>query len=230
MQLQLWSLSEIIAHKFWGGVVCNNISPQHVLGPLISTTVTGLVAPRSHLDVTPCTGKSCSSGFASVKATLEAPKFLVTGIFEPSNLVSTKTHVLKQYDRFQGYSYRSSCGTVELPEMSWITKISVEPLWPREMEPFVLLACFPYFFQRETPAEWTTSWNWAFAAAKRLVKNGVKLVVKNSGRFRTSFPEERGTSKFHQKFHGIYHGDFHARFQEKISRRHFCKPCRDEIL
>ena len=61
---------------------------------------------------------------------------------------------------------------------------------------------------------------------KRLVKSGVKFAVKNSGRFRASFPEEREAAKFHQNFHGIFHGDFHARFQEKISRQQFCTPCR----
>ena len=40
--------------------------------------------------------------------------------------------------------------------------------------------------------------------------------------------EERGTAELHQKCHGIFHVDFHARFQEKISRQHFCKPCRHE--
>ena len=68
-----------------------------------------------------------------------------------------------------------------------------------------------------------------FAAAKRLVKSGVKFVVKNSGRFRASFPVERGAAKFYQKFHGIFHGNFHAQFQEKFSRQHFCTPCRDEV-
>ena len=33
----------------------------------------------------------------------------------------------------------------------------------------------------------------------------------------------------HQKVHGIFHGNFHARFQEKISRQHFCTPCRDDF-
>ena len=60
------------------------------------------------------------------------------------------------------------------------------------------------------------------------MKNGVKFVVKSSGHFRALFPEERGAAKFHQKFHGIFHGNFHARFQEKISRQHFCTPCRSE--
>ena len=50
----------------------------------------------------------------------------------------------------------------------------------------------------------------------------------NSGHFRASFPEERGTAKFHQKFHGIFHGDFHARYQGEFSRQHCCKPCREE--
>ena len=70
--------------------------------------------------------------------------------------------------------------------------------------------------------------NWAFAAAKRLVKNGVKFIVKNFRHFRASFPEERGAAKFHQKFHVIFHGDFHARFQDKVSQQHFCKACRDD--
>ena len=61
------------------------------------------------------------------------------------------------------------------------------------------------------------------------MKNAVKSVVKTSAYFRASFPEDRGTAKSHQKFHGIFHGDFHARFQEKISRQHFCKPCRGEF-
>ena len=61
-----------------------------------------------------------------------------------------------------------------------------------------------------------------FAAGKRLVTSGVKFVVTNSGRFRASFPEERGAAKFHQKFHGIFHDNFHARFQGKFSRQHFC--------
>ena len=74
------------------------------------------------------------------------------------------------------------------------------------------------------------TWNWAFAAAKRLVKSGVKFVVKNSGHFQASFPEERGATKSHQKFHGIFHGNFHARLQEKISWQHFCTPCRDDIF
>ena len=75
------------------------------------------------------------------------------------------------------------------------------------------------------------------------VKNAMKLGIcscktsrekwreirrENSGRFRASFPEERGAAKFHQKFHGIFHDNFHARFQEKISRQHFCTPCRDD--
>ena len=47
--------------------------------------------------------------------------------------------------------------------------------------------------------------------------------------FRASFLEERATLKFHRKFHTIFHGDFHARCQEKISRQHFCKPCRDGL-
>ena len=55
-----------------------------------------------------------------------------------------------------------------------------------------------------------------------------KFVVKNSRRFRASFPEERGAAKFHQKFHGIFHGNFHAQFQEKISRQQFCTPCRSD--
>ena len=65
---------------------------------------------------------------------------------------------------------------------------------------------------------------------KRLVKNGVKFVLKSSGHFRPLFPEERGAAKFHQKFHGIFHGNFYARFQEIISRQHFCTPCRDAKL
>ena len=36
-------------------------------------------------------------------------------------------------------------------------------------------------------------------------KCGVKVVMKNSGQFRASFPEARGAAKFHQKFHGIFH-------------------------
>ena len=75
-----------------------------------------------------------------------------------------------------------------------------------------------------------TPWNRAFAAVKRLVRNGVKLVVKTSGHFRASFVEEQGAAKFHQKFHGIFHGNFHAPFQEKISRQHLWTPCRDENL
>ena len=44
--------------------------------------------------------------------------------------------------------------------------------------------------------------NWAFVAAKRLVKKGVKFVVKKSGHFQASFPEkkERETTNFRQKF------------------------------
>ena len=68
-------------------------------------------------------------------------------------------------------------------------------------------------FQGQTAAEWKAPWNWAFAAAKRLVENGVKFVVKSSGHFRALFNEERGAAKFHQKFHGIFHGNFHARSQ-----------------
>ena len=60
------------------------------------------------------------------------------------------------------------------------------------------------------------------------MKNGVKFVMKSSEHFRALFPEERGAAKFHQKFHGIFHGNFHARFQEKISRQHFCTPCRSD--
>ena len=60
------------------------------------------------------------------------------------------------------------------------------------------------------------------------MKNGVKF-VKNSKHFRASFPEVRGAAEFHQKFQGIFHGDFHGRFQDKISRQHFCKPCRGDM-
>ena len=88
--------------------------------------------------------------------------------------------------------------------------------------------CARHKHQGQTSAEWKTPWNWAFAAAKRLVKNGVKFVVKSSRQFRASFPDERGAAKFHQIFHGIFHGDFHARCQDTISRQHFCKPCRDD--
>ena len=42
-------------------------------------------------------------------------------------------------------------------------------------------------------------------------------------------PEEKGTANCHQKYHGTFHGDFHAWFQEKISKQHFCKPCRDDL-
>ena len=71
--------------------------------------------------------------------------------------------------------------------------------------------------------------DWAFAAAKRLVKSGMKFVMKISRYFRASLPEERGTQKFHQKFHGSFHGDFHARWQDKISRKHFCKHRNNEL-
>ena len=55
-----------------------------------------------------------------------------------------------------------------------------------------------------------------------------EICRESCGHFRALFPEERGAAKFHQKFHGIFHGNFHARFQEKISRQHFCTPCRSE--
>ena len=41
--------------------------------------------------------------------------------------------------------------------------------------------------QGQTSAEWKTPWSWAFAAAKRLVKTGVKLAVKNLGTFEFPF-------------------------------------------
>ena len=82
--------------------------------------------------------------------------------------------------------------------------------------------------QGQTSVEWNTLWDWAVTPAKRLVKNGMKFVVKNSGQFRASFHEARGTAKFHQKFHGSCHLDFHPQFQKQFSQQHFCKPCRDE--
>ena len=85
----------------------------------------------------------------------------------------------------------------------------------------------PAICQGQTSAKWKTPWDRAFTAAERLVKSGVKF-VKNSGRFRALLPEVSGAAKFHQKFHGIFHDNFHARSQEKISRQHFCTPCRDE--
>ena len=51
---------------------------------------------------------------------------------------------------------------------------------------------------------------------------------ENSEHFRA--PEERGAAKCHRKFHGIFYDDFHARFQEKFSRQHFRKACRDKML
>ena len=70
--------------------------------------------------------------------------------------------------------------------------------------------------------------HWAFAAAKRLVKNGVKFVAKKSGTFELCFLRKRNSKNVHEKFHCIFHGNFHAQLQEKFSRQHFCKPCRDD--
>ena len=66
-----------------------------------------------------------------------------------------------------------------------------------------------------------------FSSCKVSGEKRLEFVVKNSGRFRAPFPENRGTAKCHQKSHSIFHDDVHARFQEKTSRQHFCKPCRD---
>ena len=68
----------------------------------------------------------------------------------------------------------------------------------------------------------------AFSAAKRLVKIGVKCVVKDSGHFRALFPKERATVNFTRNFTTFSMATSTRVVSREISRQHFCKPCRDD--
>ena len=64
--------------------------------------------------------------------------------------------------------------------------------------------------QGQTSAECKTPGNWAFVAAKRLVKNGMKFVVKILGTFELRFVWKEEQQNVTRNFHGILnlHGDF----------------------
>ena len=71
-------------------------------------------------------------------------------------------------------------------------------------------------------------WNWALAAAKRPMKDGVKFAVNISGRFRASFPEQE-QQNFTRKFTAFSMATSTHGFREKLQgSTSFCKPCRDE--
>ena len=104
---------------------------------------------------------------------------------------------------------------------------------PRNLRLSELQRVWPNY-QWQTSAEWKMPWNWAFAAARRLVKSGVKFVVRKIlGTFELRFLRKEEQQNFTRNFTAFsmatstqgfrrkYHGSTSARPAEMTITDHF---------